>query len=109
MSKNPGNNHWLLTGWKNNKTAANAIGEVHDSSDATTVTPTRTRRNGDATVSNISIAEEASKSNSRTSTREPGFGANSYPTTAAYKLSIADAPDVVSGRLLVCFGYIEHF
>ena len=30
------------------KTIANAIGEVHDSSDATAVTPTRTRRNGDA-------------------------------------------------------------
>ena len=30
------------------KTAASAIGEVHDSTEATAVAPTRTRRNGDA-------------------------------------------------------------
>ena len=44
-----------MTPWENKETAANAIGEVHDSADATAVTPTRTRRNGDAAVSNTSV------------------------------------------------------
>ena len=47
----------LLTGWENNETAANAAGEVHDSSGATAVTPIRTRRNGDAAVSNYIISK----------------------------------------------------
>ena len=38
-------------------------GEVHDSTDATAVTPTRTRRNGDATVSTVSIPDASEKSN----------------------------------------------
>ena len=38
----------VLFGGGISKTAANATGEVHDSTDATAVTPTRTRRNGDA-------------------------------------------------------------
>ena len=33
---------------------------------------------------------------SRTSTREPGFGANSYPTTAAFGVSLTYGPDVVN-------------
>lgn len=51
LAKNPGSNHWLLTGWEDNKTAASATGEGHDSSGATAATPTRTRRDGgNATV-----------------------------------------------------------
>ena len=34
-----------------NETATNAIGEVRDSSNATAVTPIRTRRNGDVAAS----------------------------------------------------------
>ena len=67
LSKDPGENHWLLTGWENRKAAANAIGEGNDSSDATTVTPTRTRRNGDATA-NESILPSAGNSNKNFST-----------------------------------------
>ena len=77
LSKAPGSNHWLLTGWNNDKTAANAIGEVHDSTDATTVTPTRTRRNGDATVSNNSISEKSKKSN----TQNPNMRFMMYDST----------------------------
>ena len=40
-----------------NKTAASAIGEVHDSSNATAAAPTRTRRNGAAVVSVNIIAQ----------------------------------------------------
>ena len=75
MSKEPGENHWLLTGWENKETATNAAGEVHDSSDATTVTPTRTRRNGDVTVSNDSIrdsSENSNPQNGRGSVEVPG-------------------------------------
>ena len=51
-------NHWLLTGWEDDKkTTANAIGEGYDSTDATAVTPTLTRRNGDAVVSNETIPQ----------------------------------------------------
>jgi len=57
LSKEPDKNSWLLTGWDNAKTATSANGEVHDSSIATAVTPTRTRRNGDATVSNSTVAQ----------------------------------------------------
>ena len=65
LDKTPGSNHWLLTGWENNETATNAAGEVHDSADATAITPTRTRRNGDATVSNDSIRDSAGNSNTQ--------------------------------------------
>ena len=64
LVKSQGANKWLLTGWEENETAASAVGEVHDSSNATTVTPIRTRRNGDATVSDNSIAQTTRKSNS---------------------------------------------
>ena len=65
LSKEPGSNHWLLTGWENNETATNATGEVHDSSDATAVTPTRTRRNGDVTVSDNTIRSSSENVNTR--------------------------------------------
>ena len=64
LVKSQGANKWLLTGWQNNETEASAVGEVRDSSNATTVTPIRTRRNGDATVSIDSIAQGKGKSNS---------------------------------------------
>ena len=52
---------WLLTGWENKETATNATGEVRDSSSATAVTPIRTRRNGDVTVSNNNIIQNSSE------------------------------------------------
>lgn len=63
LSKEPGGNHWLLTGWENNETATNASGEVHDSAGATAATPTRTRRSGDAAVSDNSIHQTSENSN----------------------------------------------
>lgn len=57
LSESPEGNRWLLTGWENKEeTTTSAIGEVRDSSKATTVTPTLTRRNGDAAASKISIS-----------------------------------------------------
>ena len=60
LSQSPEGNHWLLTGWHNEKeTATYADGEVRDSSEATAVTPTLTRRNGgNVTVSNERIAHK---------------------------------------------------
>ena len=60
---------WLLTGWENEETATNATGEVRDSSSATAVTPIRTRRNGDVTVSNNIIIQQ-SYDNINTSTQK---------------------------------------
>lgn len=57
LNKDPGENHWLLTGWENNETAPSATGEVHDSAGATAATTTRTRRSGDAAVSDNRVAQ----------------------------------------------------
>ena len=57
LSESPEGNHWLLTGWENKEeTTTSANGEVRDSSKATAVTPTLTRRNRDVIVSDTSIA-----------------------------------------------------
>ena len=57
LSESPEGNRWLLTGWENKEeTTTSANGEVRDSSKATAVTPTLTRRNRDVIVSKISIA-----------------------------------------------------
>jgi hypothetical protein len=58
LSKGSGKDHWLPIDWEKAETAASASGEVHDSSAATAVTPTRTRRNGDAAVPKEIMAEE---------------------------------------------------
>lgn len=56
LSESPEGNRWLLTGWENKEeTTTSANEEVRDSSKATTVTPTLTRRNRDVAVSKISI------------------------------------------------------
>ena len=63
-----------MIGLENEETAASANGEVHDSSVATAVTPTRTRRNGDATVSYDSLA---------------GFGKRSKPLLPSAMLAFS--------------------
>ena len=75
------------------KTAANAIGEVHDSSDTTTVTPTRTRRNGDATVFKARLSYKSAESNYKQkqmlSTQTNGNEAEIRSKTSASEKSIA--------------------
>ncbi len=57
LSQSETGNHWLLTGWEDAKeTTTRANGEVRDSTVATAVTPTLSRRNGGAVVSNEIIA-----------------------------------------------------
>ena len=53
----------LLIRSENEKTTANAIGEGYDSSDATAATPTLTRRNGDAIVSDDTVQQTPSPVN----------------------------------------------
>lgn len=87
LSKEPGNNHWLLTGWNENETEASASGEVHDSSAATAVTPTRTRRNGDATVSDNNIAHSSEESNT---SEEKNPDAVDWEGNREQRLSVSD-------------------
>ena len=87
LSKNQEANKWLLTGWKDNETAANAVGEVRDSSNATTVTPIRTRRNGDATVSDNNIAHSSEKSNT---SEEKNPDAVDWEGNRKERLSVSD-------------------
>lgn len=59
LTKNANKNSWVLTGWINEKEAtAYAIGEGHDSSDATAASPTLMRADGvDAIASSDSLAQ----------------------------------------------------
>ena len=90
LSKNQEANKWLLTGWKDNETAANAVGEVRDSSNATTVTPIRTRRNGDATVSVNNIAHYSEESNT---SEEKNPDAVDWEGNREQRLSVSDDDD----------------
>ncbi len=85
---------WLLTGWENEETATNASGEVRDSSSATAVTPIRTRRNGDVTVSNNSIIQQ-SDDNINTSTQK-----NQSRSDADY-LSAVERGDMETAQRMV--------
>ncbi len=68
LSESPEGNRWLLTGWENKEeTTTSANGEVRDSSKATTVTPTLTRRNRDVVVSKVSISNPDEKVNAKKS------------------------------------------
>ena len=53
----------------------------------------------------------AKKESSRTSTRETGFGENSYPTAAAYEINIADFLDVVNNtyRSILSQDVLDHY
>ncbi|MCQ2420069.1 MAG: hypothetical protein MJ118_02945, partial [Clostridia bacterium] len=64
LVKEDAGNHWLLTGWENEKEAnAYAVGEVNDSSNATAVSPTRTRTDGvDAFASTSMISPSSDES-----------------------------------------------
>ena len=58
-------NHWLLTGWENNKeTVAYAVGEGYDSSNATAAKPTPTRLDGvNVTVSSSEMIASDKENN----------------------------------------------
>ncbi len=93
LSEKAEGNHWLLTGWEIEKeTVASANGEVRDSSAATTVTPTLTRRNGDGTVSNNSIHPDGETVNNNLSGEGGDYSANSNKTNES---------DSVNGRISI--------
>ena len=93
LSESTEGNHWLLTGWEIEKeTIASANGEVRDSSEATAATPTLTRRNGDATVSDNSIHPEGETVNNNLSDEGGDYSINLNKTRD-------DALDLLDGKI----------
>lgn len=91
LVKNAETGAWLLSGWENNETAANATGEVRDSSSATAVAPIRTRRNGDATASTDKISQDGEEVNIQNQLRETGLSARELLSTALADVAQTDA------------------